>query len=154
MEKNKAIEKPAWKFIQIGVVVKDVEKVMQALNELGIGPFESKLPPASAVETYRGQPMKAKFKIFATMLGGVELELVQPVSGGSPHKEYLDSKGEGIQHIAFAVEDLDKEAARLFDKGCTSLLHGRWDGVGVDYIDLNIGGLILELVKAKPEKQA
>ena len=55
------------------------------------------------------------------MIGDVELELIQAVEGESPYKEFLDSKGGGIQHIAYAVDDLDKEVAKLSSQGANVL---------------------------------
>ena len=37
-------------------------------------------------------------------MGSLEIELIQPLEGQSPHKEFLDSKGEGIHHIAFLTK--------------------------------------------------
>jgi methylmalonyl-CoA/ethylmalonyl-CoA epimerase len=144
---------PFTHLIQIGVVVKDIEQAIERLSILGIGPFYSKMPPPEAQSLYRGQPFSAAGRVIikASRMGNVELELIQPVEGGSPHKEYLDEKGEGIQHIAFAVDNLGDEVNKLTTKGCTMLLDGRRDGGGVAYLDLNVGGIIVELIGRKSQ---
>jgi len=93
--------------------------------------------------------MDAKFKIFATRMGPVEFELIQPVEGKSPHREFLDRKGEGIQHIAFAVKDLAAEINQLTRKGSKVELKANLQDADVAYIDLNIGGLVVELIQKK-----
>jgi len=137
--------------IQIGVVVKDMEKAIERLTALGMGPFEHRLIPPDATETYRGEPFKPneRLKISVSNLGNTEIELIQPTEGGSPHKEFLDSMGEGVQHIACLVEDVDKEVDELIKKGVTVLLRSRRKNGGVAYLDLGVAGLIVELVQRK-----
>lgn len=144
-------QSPFTRLIQIGVVVKDIDQAIERLSLLGIGPFYSKMPPPEATSLYRGQPFRAAGRVIikASRMGNVELELIQPVEGGSPHKEYLDAKGEGIQHIAFHVDDLGNEVEKLTTQGCTMLLDGRREGGGIAYLDLNVGGIIVELIGHK-----
>jgi 4-hydroxyphenylpyruvate dioxygenase-like putative hemolysin len=80
-------------------------------------------------------------------LGGTQLELVQPLAAESPHREFLNAKGEGIQHIMVMVNDIEKEIQRLTDRGgCTLLLDIRMpDGTHGAYIDLHAGGIIVEM---------
>lgn len=138
------------KVIQVGLVVKDVDKVIERLSSLGIGPFnEMKLSPERE-EWFRGKRMYADFKIRGVMIGDIQIELIQPLSGDSPHKEFLESKGEGIQHIACSVEDVEKEVAKLTAKGATVLLRAKFPGGrGVAYMDLGAGGLVIELIQRR-----
>jgi methylmalonyl-CoA/ethylmalonyl-CoA epimerase len=135
--------------LQVGVVVKDIEKTIERLTSLGFGPFEPKIFPPDARQWFRGQPMNAKFKIFATQIGPIEFELIQPVEGKSPHREFLNRKGEGIQHIAFAIKDLDEEVNKLTRKGCKVELKANLQDANVAYMDLDIGGLVVELIQKK-----
>jgi hypothetical protein len=113
---------PSWKLMQIGLVVRDMDKAIKRFSVLGFGPFAPKILPPGTKEWIRGKPSNANVKVNATMVGEIELELCQPVSGESPHQEFLDSKGEGIQHVMFAVDDLGKEIDRLTKQGATVLL--------------------------------
>jgi 4-hydroxyphenylpyruvate dioxygenase-like putative hemolysin len=45
--------------------------------------------------------------------GSVFIELVQVLEGETPHTEFLREKGEGIQHVAFLVRDLDETLNEL-----------------------------------------
>lgn len=140
----------SWSLTQVGVVVEDVEKTVRRLNELGLGPFQEMELPPDRQEWVRGRPLMADARIMGGMVGGVQLELIQPVAAGTPHKEHLDSKGEGFHHIMIAVDDLEKETKRLVEKGCTVLLDARFPGGGhITYIDLNAGGIIIEFTQKR-----
>jgi len=136
----------SWQLTQVGVVVKDVKQVAERLAFLGIGPFEEMKLPPDRKELFRGKPALADAKILSAKLGGVQLELVQPLAKESPHREYLETKGEGIQHFMVTVDDIEKEIKRLTDKGCTVLLDIRMPGgLHGAYIDLHAGGIIVEM---------
>jgi hypothetical protein len=136
----------SWQLTQVGVVVKDVKQVSERLAFLGIGPFEEMKLPPDRKELFRGKPALADAKILSAKLGGVQLELVQPLAKESPHREYLETKGEGIQHFMVTVDDIEKEIKRLTDKGCTVLLDIRMPGgLHGAYIDLHAGGIIVEM---------
>jgi methylmalonyl-CoA/ethylmalonyl-CoA epimerase len=146
MEKSTKTEMQSWKLTQVGVVVRDVEKAIKRLTALGIGPFQQMALSPEREEWFRGKRMYADFKIYGARIGDVQIELIQPLSGDSPHKEFLETKGEGIQHVMFAVDDFDKEVARLTKKGATELLRAKFPGGrGVAYLDLGVGNIIFEL---------
>jgi hypothetical protein len=140
----------SWKLTQVGVVVKDVDKVVERLQLLGIGPFrEMKLPP-DRQELFRGKPALADARIFGGNMGGISLELIQPTAKESPHREFLENKGEGFQHVMISVDDVEAEIKRLTEKGCTVLLDIHMPGGRHGaYIDLNAGGIILEMFEKR-----
>jgi methylmalonyl-CoA/ethylmalonyl-CoA epimerase len=153
MNTGNAEKSPFEHMFQIGIVVRDMGKAVERFTQLGLGPFKSKTPPPEARETFRGKPFVPAESVLikSTQMGSVELELIQPTNGASPHKEYLEAKGEGIQHIAFAVEDLDGEVEKLTQKGAVTILRSdRKLKGGVAYLDLDASGLIVELVKRGP----
>ena len=49
--------------------------------------------------------------------GEIKIELVEAYGPGSVINSFIEKKGEGIHHIAFEVEDIYAEAARLKDEG-------------------------------------
>jgi len=138
------------RLMHIGMVVKDMDKAIARFEALGIGPFKPRILPADARETYRGKPFAPaqRVAIQTTQIGSMELELIQPISGESPHREFLDQKGEGVQHLGFFVDDLKEETERLTAAGSTVLLTSQFkSGGGVTYLDLDAAGLIVELVQ-------
>lgn len=49
--------------------------------------------------------------------GPNKIELLQATNNESPIAKFIEKKGEGIHHIAFAVDDIDKELKRLTEEG-------------------------------------
>ena len=136
--------------IHIGVVVRDMDRAIARLTVLGIGPFKPRVLPPENRETFRGKPFvpAERVTIQTTRIGNMELELIQPVAGASPHQEYLDAKGEGIQHLGFMVDDLNGSVERLIGAGSSVLLTSEFPGGGgVAYLDLGVADLIVELVQ-------
>ena len=99
---------------QIGFVVKDLSKAMQAYEPL-FGPFTT-MDPGEMVFDYRGVPTASEIRLAFGRSGDVEIELIEWISGGTPHKEFLDAGHEGMQHVRFIVEEIDesiKQAKQL-----------------------------------------
>ncbi len=138
------------RLVHIGLVVRDMNKTIERLNALGIGPFKPRILPPDAKETYRGKPFvpSQRVAIQTTQIGNMELELIQPIDGESPHQEFLDEKGEGIQHLGFIVDNLEEDVNHLTAEGSSILLTSQFKGGGgVAYLDLDAAGLIVELVQ-------
>ena len=69
-------------------------------------------------ESYKTEEVKSENVItefFRT--GESKIELVQASSGESAIASFIEKKGEGIHHIAFAVENIIEEMARLKAEG-------------------------------------
>ena len=45
-------------------------------------------------------------------VGGVHIELLEPTSEDSAIAKFIEAKGEGVQHVAFATDDLPAEIAK------------------------------------------
>jgi methylmalonyl-CoA/ethylmalonyl-CoA epimerase len=152
MGADKDERKPFKQLFQIGVVVRDMDKAVERFTQLGLGPFESFTPPSDAITYFRGKRVNAaqSLRIMKTQMGNIELELLQPTNEDTPHKEYLDAKGEGIQHLGLIVDDIDAEVESLNKKGATTLFYSEMKGEGVvAYMDLNASGVVAELVKRR-----
>jgi methylmalonyl-CoA/ethylmalonyl-CoA epimerase len=54
-------------------------------------------------------------------LGDAKIELLEATSPDSPISKFIEKRGEGIHHIAFEVEDIKSEMARLEKLGFTLL---------------------------------
>jgi methylmalonyl-CoA/ethylmalonyl-CoA epimerase len=50
-------------------------------------------------------------------VGPNKIELLEAVSPDSPIAKFIEKKGEGVHHIAFAVDDIEAEMERLKNKG-------------------------------------
>jgi len=54
--------------------------------------------------------------------GAVHIELLEPTSEESPIAKFLEKNGEGIHHIAFAVDDIEGQLKQASDAG-VRLIH-------------------------------
>ena len=50
-------------------------------------------------------------------VGESEVELLESTSDDGPVAKYIQKKGEGIQHVAFQVENIEEALAELKEKG-------------------------------------
>lgn len=50
-------------------------------------------------------------------VGESEVELLQSTAPDGPIAKYIDKRGEGIQHVAFRVDDIEAALAELKEKG-------------------------------------
>jgi methylmalonyl-CoA/ethylmalonyl-CoA epimerase len=91
---------------QVCIVVRDVDKSVDSMwNTFGIGPWSIYVMDSSSMSnmTYRGKPGRFSFKVARTIskLGGIEIELIQPVEGSNIYADFLKEHGEGIQHVGW-----------------------------------------------------
>jgi len=90
----------------ISIAVKNLDEGLKTFgNLLGIKP--------SHIEEVPDQGIKAAM----IMVGDVEIELIEPTKPDSGVAKFLEKKGEGIHHICFEVDDVDKELESLASKG-------------------------------------
>ncbi len=133
----------------VGVVVKDINKTIESLSALGIGPFETSHRVPITERTFRGRSTDIKNEIRFVKMGHVEVELVQPVKGVSIASEVLEKNGEGVCHLGFFVDDVWAEAEKLKKQGFNIIQTAkRPSGGGAIFLDPDqTGGIILELVQ-------
>jgi methylmalonyl-CoA/ethylmalonyl-CoA epimerase len=97
-------------------MIKKVDHVSIAVNNLeeGLKTFENLLGiKPSHTEEVPDQGIKAAM----IMVGDVEIELIEPTNPESGVAKFLEKKGEGIHHICFEVDDVDKELESLAARG-------------------------------------
>jgi len=94
------------KIDHIGIVVKSIEKASELFsNILGL-----KVGGEELIE-------EQKVKVAFLPLGDSELELLESTSPDGPIARFIKKKGEGIQHIAFRVDNLEKALEKLKEEG-------------------------------------
>ncbi len=107
---------------QIGIVTRDMHKAVEYYETLfGLGPW-TVYDSTPDKYWYRGKPSHMRLRQGKAMLGGIELELVQPLEGESPFHEFLTNHGEGLHHVAFNTDDFDAMVRQFQDAGFESLL--------------------------------
>ena len=98
------------KIEHIGIAVKDLEHS----NKLFALLFNK---PHYKIEEVASEGVKTSF--FES--GSNKIELLEATKPDSPIAKFIEKKGEGIHHIAFAVDDIVSEIARLKGEGFTVL---------------------------------
>ncbi len=58
-----------------------------------------------------------KTKVGFLKIGESNIELVQPAEQDSPLVKFLETKGQGIHHICFEVDDVESEVKAFIEKG-------------------------------------
>jgi methylmalonyl-CoA/ethylmalonyl-CoA epimerase len=89
-------------------------------------------------------------------IGESKIELLEATNPESPIAKFLDKKGEGIHHIAFGVEDIYAEIARLKKEGFIFISEEPKDGADNKLVVFlhpkSTNGVLVELCQEKPEK--
>ena len=94
------------KIEHIGIAVKDLKVSNDLFEKLfGAPPYKTEVVESEGVST----------SFF--MNGPNKIELLEATNPESPIAKFLEKKGEGIHHIAFDVEDIVSEIARLKSEG-------------------------------------
>ena len=138
-----------WELRHVGVVVRDIDRTVEYYQSLGIvtgiGPDRTADNKSLSAMVY-GEPAdpKYKIKIKAIEIGPVRLQFNQPLEGESRQKDFLDNFGEGINHLAFVVDDLDSERAKLTEKGIQVM----YEVKGNAYFDTReFGNVVIQLLQ-------
>jgi len=90
----------------IGIAVEDLEAAEKIFGEV-LG------SPSYKREEVLGEAVLTSF----FEAGGSKVELLVPTSEDSAIAKHLKQRGAGLHHVAFYVDDLDAELARLTAKG-------------------------------------
>ena len=123
----------------IGIMVRDINKAMKYYSGLGfVGEWSGWGPAFTEVREYD------------------ELVDGSTYKPGEPHslwQKFLNENGEGVQHIAFLSDDIDRDEATVAERGVKVPWRCRWvDGGGATYFETQtVGGMIIELIQ-RPEK--
>lgn len=147
MERKKAEKSPFSELHHITVVVKDIERAVEFYSSLGLGPFVTPAQHEIANRTLRGKPITSKVITREALIGPVALQLVQYIEGEHLVKEFIDKKGEGVFHLGFVVDDIDKAEDKAVKLGLKVTQRARReDGSGNAFFDTEaLGGVVLEI---------
>lgn len=90
----------------IGIAVKNLEETLKFYQEvLGL--------ELDGIEIVEEQKVKVAF----LPIGDTEIELLESTDKEGPIARYIEKKGEGIQHIAYRVDDIEKAIEEMKSKG-------------------------------------
>lgn len=90
----------------IGIAVKNLEESIKYYEEvLGLKCYN--------IEEVKEQKVRTAF----LKLGDTKIELLESTDPEGPIGKFVEKKGEGIHHIAFAVKDLENQLKKVEEKG-------------------------------------
>jgi methylmalonyl-CoA epimerase len=124
----------------LGVAVHSIDQALGFYREaLGL--------EVTHVETVADQ----KVKVAMLPLGESRIELMEPTGPESPVAKFLESRGEGLQHIAIGVDDLEATLRRAKERGVRLLDERPRPGASGTLVAFvhpkSTGGVLIEFVE-------
>jgi methylmalonyl-CoA/ethylmalonyl-CoA epimerase len=90
----------------VALAVRDLDEALDRFRRLyGCSPVSREVVEAEGIEEAM------------ILVGGSQVQLVAPRGPDSPVARFLERRGEGLHHLAFAVPDLDAALAHLVAEG-------------------------------------
>ena len=131
------------KIEHLGIAVKSIETSDNLFAKLlGRQPYKQEAVEREGVKT----------SFFS--IGESKIELLEATNPDSPIAKFIEKKGEGIHHIAFAVEDIRAEVERLKAEGFIFISEEPKDGADNKLVVFlhpkSTNGVLVELCQEKP----
>jgi methylmalonyl-CoA/ethylmalonyl-CoA epimerase len=124
----------------IGVAVEDLDAAL-ALYE---GQFEMAVTHRETVEAQGVEAVLLE-------VGDGHVELLRPLGPDTPVGKFLDRKGKGLHHVAYAVDDIDGTLERLAAAGFELIDSEPRPGIGDTRVAFihprSMGGVLTEIVE-------
>ena len=128
----------------IGIAVENIDESEALFSAL----FETE--PYKREEVLEQKVLTSFFRV-----GTNKIELLQATSDDSVIKKYIDKKGPGFHHIAFAVSDIQYEMDRLKKQGFRLLKETPVNGADNKIVCFchpkSTNGILVELVQEKTD---
>lgn len=126
------------KLDHIGIAVKDLEKALMLYEYL----YGLKAGPVEVHKEYR-------VKLAFLPIGETRIELLEGLDEESPITKFIAKRGEGVHHLTFEVEDLEKALEILAGKGIELIDKAPRTGAHGDRVAFlhpkSTGGVLVEL---------
>ncbi len=148
-----------WEFNHLGMMVTDRDEILSYYQSIGLGVSVGPQPLLPYIEgegeiTYfkelDGEPVSHRFvtggvhnfKDGQSQIGNCQLEVYPMRPGpGMFISRYLETKGDGINHIAFNTTDIERDTQFFLDRGCDLVFNVTTNGKTVEnYIDTRLHG--------------
>ena len=94
------------KIEHLGIAVKSINEGNTLYTKiLGVAPYKEEVVEHEGVRTSFFQ------------VGPNKIELLEALHSNSPIAKYIEKRGEGLHHVAYAVDDIRAEMTRLENEG-------------------------------------
>lgn len=98
-----------------------------------------------------------RVRVAMLRLGGVRIELVQPTAEDSEVSGFLARRGEGLHHVALAVDDVEEALSAVARSGAVAAPGAVRAGAGGTRVAFlhprSMNGALVELVEDVPPKR-
>lgn len=142
----------ARKVTQFAFIVRNEGPVAKYWSRLGWPVMSVTHPKLHGLE-YKGKPGDFRARLGWMRHGKVAYEWIVPEKGPSTWHDHLERHGEGVHHLAFNVEDMDRAIAEWKQGGYAYAMGGAWGEPGkrgygrFAYMDTQAaGGIDVELL--------
>ncbi|MFL2693120.1 MAG: hypothetical protein ACJ0G1_05365 [Gammaproteobacteria bacterium] len=148
-----------WKFNHLGMMVTDRDEILSHYQSIGLGVSVGPQPLLPYIEgegeitffrELEGDPVSHKYKTGGahnfkdgqSQIGNCQLEIYPMKPGpGMFISRYLEKKGDGINHIAFNTNDIERDTQYFIDRGCELVFNVTTNGKTIEnYIDTRLHG--------------
>ena len=148
-----------WKFNHLGMMVIDRDEILSHYQSIGLGVSVGPQPLLPYIEgegeitffrELEGDPISHKYKTGGahnfrdgqSQIGNCQLEIYPMKPGpGMFISRYLEKKGDGINHIAFNTNDIERDTKYFIDRGCELVFNVTTNGKTIEnYIDTRLHG--------------
>lgn len=130
------------KIEHLGIAVKDLDAATKMYETL------------LGKEAYKTEEVESEGVVTRFFqIGESKIELLQATHPNSPIAKFIEKRGEGIHHIAYEVEDIESELARLKKEGFQLIHESPKDGADNKRIAFlhpkSTAGVLVELCQEK-----
>jgi len=134
-------KEPIGKLDHIGIAVKNIAEARKFYEDI-----------LGARFLYESENLEDHFKFCELDLGGVIIELLEPMAGSSFLQKFLEKRGEGLHHLTLRVTDTKQKAAELKRQGVRVIDETEWSPTSYEaYISpRSAHGVLIQLGSGYP----
>ena len=148
-----------WEFNHLGMMVIDRDEILTHYQSIGLGisvgpqpllPYTEGEGEITFFRELEGDPISHKYKTGGvhnfkdgqSQIGNCQLEIYPMQPGpGMFISRYLEKKGDGINHMAFNTNDIEKDTQYFIDRGCELVFNVTTNGKTIEnYLDTRLHG--------------
>jgi len=159
-----------WEFNHLGMMVTDRDEILAYYQSIGLGvsvgpqpllPYAEGEGEITFFRELDGDPISHKYKTGGvhtfkdgqSQIGNCQLEIYPMKPGpGMFISRYLEKKGDGINHIAFNTNDIERDTQYFIDRGCELVFKVTTNGKTIEnYIDTRLHGDLMISLRPPPD---
>jgi catechol 2,3-dioxygenase-like lactoylglutathione lyase family enzyme len=132
----------------VSMVVRDRERTIAGLSALVSGPFD-RFEYTNTAIVLGDRCTYTLHMALAPLSPSLDLEIIELHAGRNPiHEQFLRERGEGLQHLAYEVDDFDRSIAAFTAAGFAPMLRKESGTAVAIYMDTRaVAGFFVELIR-------